>query len=99
MDTNIIVNATMTEAGAGDPRSSPSQLPGRRIPCREGVEGILIAKNSDLSLAVSAELISRSVAIRRPMLATSRRHVRIAGIGGRSRVVAQPGGEDARDDE
>jgi transcription antitermination factor NusG len=32
--------------------------------CLEGVEGILLAKNSDRSLVVSVELIQRSVAVR-----------------------------------
>jgi transcriptional antiterminator NusG len=32
--------------------------------CLEGVEGILVAKNSDRSLVVSIELIQRSVAVR-----------------------------------
>jgi transcription antitermination factor NusG len=32
--------------------------------CLEGVEGILVAKNSDRSLVVSVELIQRSVAVR-----------------------------------
>ena len=35
-----------------------------RVGCLDGIEGLLVAKNSDRSLVVSIELIHRSVAVR-----------------------------------